>query len=135
MADMRFTCPQCNQDITCDELWGGHQIQCPTCQAEISVPQPEPKTQAPGNTLVPKVPAGGPKLSAGRTQVARSEGALNAPVRQLVAKPKKKSPLPSILVGPLVLAALGAGGYYGWGWLRNRQEKLNTERREVEKKS
>src|SRR5437762_6926814 len=90
MAEMRFTCPQCKQDITCDELWGGHQIQCPTCQAEISVPQPQPVAQPAGNPLVPK-PPGGTRLSAGRTQVARSEGALSAPVRQLVAPPPKKT--------------------------------------------
>jgi hypothetical protein len=140
MADMRFTCPQCSQDITCDELWGGHQIQCPTCQAEISVPQPQreapQQAAASSNPLVPKVPTGGTRLSAGRTQVARSEGALSAPVRQLVAAPpKKKSPIVTILVSAVVLAGLGVGGYYGWGWLQERQNRLNAERRKVEKTS
>lgn len=138
---MRFTCPQCKQDIACDELWGGHQIQCPTCQTEISVPQPQaaaPATPAAGagNSLVPKPPAGGGRLSAGRTQVARSEGALAAPVRQLVAPPpKKKSLLVKILTTTVVVAALGVGGYYGWGWLRDYQEKTNAKRREIEKNS
>jgi hypothetical protein len=137
MADMRFTCPQCNQDITCDELWGGHQIQCPTCQAEIAVPQLQAQAPAAAshNPLVPKPPAN-TRLSAGRTQVARSEGALAAPVRQLVAAPpKKKNPIVKILGYTVVLAALGVGCYYGWGWLRDRQEKLNAKRREVEKTS
>ena len=138
MAEMRFTCPQCKQDIACDELWGGHQIQCPTCQAEISVPQqtaaPAPPAATTGNSLVPRPPAGGPKLSAGRTQVARSEGALAAPVRQLVAPPpKKKSVLVKILTTTVILAALGVGGYYGWGWLRDYQDKANAKRREAEK--
>jgi hypothetical protein len=135
MAEMRFTCPQCSQDITCDELWGGHQIQCPTCQAEISVPQPQAQAPAAGNPLVPK-PPGATRLSAGRTQVARPEGALSAPVRQLVAAaPKKKSKIVSILTTAVVLAALGVGGYYGWGWLREHQNKLNAERRKVEQNS
>src|SRR6266481_3134427 len=111
MAEMRFTCPQCSQDITCDELWGGHQIQCPTCQAEIAVPQPQRQTPASSNPLVPR-PPGATKLSAGRTQVARPEGALSAPVRQLVAPlPKKKSPIVKILTTAVILAALGVGGY------------------------
>jgi hypothetical protein len=135
MAEMRFTCPQCSQDITCDELWGGHQIQCPTCQAEISVPQPQAQGPAAGNPLVPK-PPGATRLSAGRTQVARSEGALSAPVRKLVAAPpKKKNKIVSILTTVVVLAALGVGGYFGWGWVREHQNKLNAERRKVEQNS
>jgi hypothetical protein len=140
MAEMRFTCPQCKQDIALDELWGGHQIQCPTCQAEISVPQQQAVAPAasspPGSSLVPKPPAGGGKLSAGRTQVARTEGALSAPVRKLVAPPAKKtSVVVKIITTTVVLAALGVGGYYGWGWLRDRQEKLNAERQKIEKNS
>ena len=136
MAEMRFSCPKCNQLISCDELWAGHEIQCPTCQTEISVPQTE--TAAPSNPLVPKPPSGPtPRLTAGSTQVARPQNALNAPIRQLVAPPpKKKSPLLKIAVTTLVLAALGAGGYFwAWPWLSERQEKLNAKRREVEKNS
>ena len=39
MAELRFDCPSCKQSIACDELWGGHLIQCPSCNSEITVPQ------------------------------------------------------------------------------------------------
>ena len=135
MAEIRFNCPKCSQLIACDELWAGHDIQCPTCQAEIAVPQNQ--AGASGNPLVPKPPSTpAPRLTAGTTQVARSSSALSPPIRQLAPKPqKKKSPLMKIIVTILVLAGLGVGGYYGWGWLRERQEKLNAKRREVEKTS
>jgi DNA-directed RNA polymerase subunit RPC12/RpoP len=68
MAEMKFNCPQCGQAIACDELWGGHAIQCPICSKEIMVPTPAAApvvaAAAAGSagSLVPKVP-GGTKLS------------------------------------------------------------------------
>src|ERR1019366_7636134 len=49
MADMKFNCSHCGQDIECDELWSGHEIQCPTCQGQLVVP-PKPEA-APHATL------------------------------------------------------------------------------------
>src|SRR6266567_512838 len=59
MADIKFACPNCNQHITCDELWGGHQLECPGCKSPLMVPAnapPEPAEPV-GNMLVPKPPA------------------------------------------------------------------------------
>ena len=45
MSDFKFSCPNCGQHISANEAWSGRQIQCPSCQREITVPQMAP---APG---------------------------------------------------------------------------------------
>src|SRR4051812_45769728 len=72
MAEMKFNCPKCGQLIACDELWGGHQIQCPTCQTEIAVPAQgagsAPAAPAAGG-LVPNVPTtSAPRLGISQTR-------------------------------------------------------------------
>src|SRR5947207_9411272 len=95
MAEFKFSCPSCKQNIICDELWCGQQIQCPSCQAELVVPQQQASTSSP---LVPPPPPAGAasKLSIGRPQAAPSGAAhpaqkfvpgLRAPAAR--AKPKK----------------------------------------------
>jgi len=120
MAEFEFACPQCGQNIRCDQLWSGHQIQCPSCQQEISVPQPSAPA---GNPLVPKPPSGGAsKLSLGHDQTrqpAVPKG--NIPVRNLAPKKEKKqSALLQALAYIVVLAALVGGGYYGYTWYKQR---------------
>jgi hypothetical protein len=130
MADIKFACPSCSQHITCDELWGGHQIECPSCKQSLAVPaQPAPSAGASGG-LVPKPPSGAePRLSinAGHS-AAPTPGAAQPqrtiPIRNLVPpKTKKKSALVTYGVAALVLAVLGAGGYYGYGWYMERQNR------------
>lgn len=38
MSETKFSCPLCSQHIACDSQYGGRQIQCPSCQAAITVP-------------------------------------------------------------------------------------------------
>src|SRR5512138_2861347 len=126
MADLTITCPHCNQGITCDELWVGHELQCPICQGTFTVPAP----QAPaGGGLAPKPPPGGKsRLSVGQAQVPAQTGNRNIPIRTLTEAPqKKKSPLISALVGVLVVAALGVGGYFGYGYVKQMQDKANAK--------
>ncbi len=40
MAEFKFSCPQCGQNIQCGVSYSGAQINCPTCQKPIVVPQP-----------------------------------------------------------------------------------------------
>ena len=74
MAEMKFNCPGCGQVIAADELWAGHQIQCPICNKELMVPQVQAApvagapASAPGNSLVPQVPTSAPKLSIGSSR-------------------------------------------------------------------
>ena len=68
MNEYKFSCPQCQQHLQCDEQFSGRQIQCPACQHLIRIPaipgktveyNPESgKTWAtfvpPGNVATPK---------------------------------------------------------------------------------
>jgi hypothetical protein len=141
MADIKFSCPHCNQHITCDELWGGHQLQCPGCQGGIIVPAvaaaaPEPTA----NSLVPKVPTGPGRLSKSPAPSAAAAGgsapARNIPIRNLApAVKKKQSPVVKFAIAAAVLVVLGAGGYFGYIWLSDMQSKANAKSREAEKNS
>jgi len=125
---MNVDCPHCGQAITCDDQWAGQQLQCPLCQGAFSVP-------AAHNPLVPKPSAGGAnKLSLGGHSQKPAQPGRDIPIRNL-APPvaKKKSPLVKVITTVLVLAALGAGGYFGWGWVSSYQEKVNAKRRQEEK--
>ncbi|HUZ07888.1 MAG TPA: hypothetical protein VMV89_10430, partial [Candidatus Paceibacterota bacterium] len=46
MAEFKFFCPQCGQNIQCGTSYSGTQINCPTCQKPIVVP-PAPPSAAP----------------------------------------------------------------------------------------
>src|ERR1017187_6841615 len=39
MAEFKFLCPRCSQNIQCDTGYAGTQINCPSCQQSIVVPQ------------------------------------------------------------------------------------------------
>jgi hypothetical protein len=144
MADIKFSCPHCSQNITCDELWGGHQLQCPSCGNNLIVPgQPAPAS-APANSLVPKPPASvSPRLSIGQAHApsaaAGTPGAApqkTIPIRNLAPPPKaKKSPLVKYLSIAAVLVVLGVGGYFGYFWLSDFQAKANAKREAAERNS
>jgi len=145
MADIKFNCPHCKQVIQCDELWGSHTIQCPVCKGEMVVPQAQaaPPPAAPahssiataaeiGNPLVPKPPAES-KLSAGRTQVARSSTPTGVPQRSF-QKSGRKGPNPIIkyvIIG-LSMAVIGGGGYFGWNYYQDYTAKKEEEARKAE---
>jgi len=144
MADIKFSCPHCNQHITCDELWGGHELQCPGCQGNLIVPGgAAAPTQPAENPLVPRPPAGGPKVTLNRPQThgagsgpAASAPARNIPIRNLAPPAKKKqSPVVKFAITAAVLVVLGAGGYFGYLWLSDMQSKANAKSREAEKNS
>jgi hypothetical protein len=127
MAEIKFACAQCGQHISGDEQWAGHQIQCPTCGAALTVPQaPRPPTAATvaPKSLVPQPPpANRSGLSAGSTQVARSTAPGSIPIRQLVTRPPRRgSPLVKSAIYAVVLAALGGAGYLYVPWLMKRMQ-------------
>ena len=143
MAEMKFDCPKCQQQIACDELWGGHELQCPTCHAEIMVPQPgstAPATAsaAPGarpSSLVPEVPTT-TKLSIGQARhqpmtAPPQASATSTTARAAAAFVKKKEPskLIKVLQFAGFLAVLGVAGYFGWNWYQQRQAKAEEEKK------
>jgi hypothetical protein len=125
---MKFSCPHCGQHISCDELWSGHQIQCPACQNSLIVPhrQPPPSAAASGpKPLVSQPPAPSrPKLSGGSTQVARSTPPGGLPRRQPPARPPKTgNPVLKFAVTAVVLTVVGVAAYsYLPGLLTHVQE-------------
>lgn len=144
MAELKFDCPQCGQPISCDELWGGHNIECPTCKTELTVPQlhaapPPPAAAARATTpdsLRPQPPSA-TKLSIGRSQhpsAAPANPAARAPqaMRRPVEVEKKSGAMKIVKIAAVVIA-LGVGGYFGFGLVSNWQEKANEKRRQAEK--
>lgn len=113
MADLIFACPSCHKDISCDPAWAGQQVQCPLCQSPVTVPQPQaasPQPQA--------------KIAVSRSSHASEAATRSKPVyRELVAPPPpKQSPLVKWGATVVVVAALGTGAYFGYGWWQQRQE-------------
>ncbi len=158
MADIKFSCPHCHQHITCDELWGGHQLQCPSCQGTLTVPaRPAPAAPPPppppprpvsasapaagsGSSHVFKAPSGGPKLSLGKAHAPSGEAGAAAaapqksiPIRNLAPPPPKKANvILTIAKVVAVVAVLGVGGYFGFTYLREWQDKSNANAKREE---
>ena len=44
MSQFKFSCPQCDQHLQCDEAMSGRQIQCPSCNVLIRIPPVPGKT-------------------------------------------------------------------------------------------
>lgn len=137
MAELKFNCSKCGQLIACDELWIGHQINCPSCQTELSVPnqQDAPKPQ---NPLVPQVP-GATKLSIGQARHqsstpppqagAGATGATSFRARTGTAKKKKGSGAATkYAVAGLCVIAIAAVGYFvGYPQFQKWQEKKKSD--------
>jgi hypothetical protein len=137
MADIKFACPNCSQHITCDELWGGHQLECPSCKKPLTVPAPAAPSQPAG--LVPKPPAGaGARLSINAPHAANpaapAQPQRTVPIRNLTPPPPKKtSKIKSFAMVAAILAVLGVGGYFGYGFVNKMQNKVNDASKESEK--
>ena len=132
MAEFTFACPSCQQNVACDEAWCGHSIQCPICGNSITVP-PRVQSSSIGKQLV--ATPGSTKLALGaapsKQAAAAGQPQRVIPIRNLAPEMRKKeNPFLKILKVVLVLAALGVGGYFGYGFVSNYQKKVN-ERREA----
>ena len=123
MADLKFACPHCGQEIECDELWSGHQIQCPTCRKELTVPlKPEVSPLATFASAKP----GQAKLSIGSSRAQRSASERTvAPqavaLEQQLAQAKagqKGAALKWVKIGVGVLV-VAVGGLVGYPYLRD----------------
>ena len=130
MADMKFSCSHCGQDIECDELWGGHEIQCPTCQGQLVVP---PKPEAPLHVTLAAVKPGQPRLSIGLSRTERSAAPPPPPPQEVIMQQKlrqaqagKKGDAKKWITIGAVVVILGVGGYLGYGpvteWWAKRSE-------------
>lgn len=61
MAELKFSCPHCQQHIQADEGYAGLQIQCPSCRGSLIVPgtpaAPAPAASAPPPPVPPQAGA------------------------------------------------------------------------------
>ena len=126
MAEFKFSCPQCGQHIQCDTGYAGAQINCPSCQQSIVVPQAPRFAAAPPAAASrpayeapppPPPPAAAPGLATKQSTTVPATGRrfAGAPGAQPPAKSKSKA-LKTVLVitaSIVVLAGLGAGGWFG----------------------
>ena len=142
MADLRISCPHCKQEISCDELWAGHELACPTCQGAFVVPQPEPPAEEKHNPLVPKPPPGAkPRLNLGPAASKQTEHGGPAPQRTIPIRnlapppPQKKNVLLTIVKVVVVLGVVGAGAYFGLTYIKGMQDKANAKSRAEEANS
>ena len=128
MAEFTFSCPQCGQHIACDTSYSGSEIDCPSCQHPIMVPQAAHSAAAPVAVPPPPPPPPAPSGLATRqstTVPATGRRFAGAPGAQPAAKPKSKA-LRNVLIitaALVVLAALGAGGWFGYTKFVARQSK------------
>ena len=114
MADMKFSCSHCGQQIECDELWSGHEIQCPTCQGQLVVP---PKPEAPPHANLASAKPNQPRLSIGHSRDQRSAAPPPPPPQMATLQQqlnqaklaKKGNPMKWVIVGAVVLV-VGVGG-------------------------
>ncbi|HXB61111.1 MAG TPA: hypothetical protein VNU95_16180 [Candidatus Acidoferrales bacterium] len=52
MAEFKFSCPACGQNITCDTAYVGSETNCPACQRSIIVPRPASAIPSYGEPVV-----------------------------------------------------------------------------------
>lgn len=127
MADFKFSCPHCAISVECDELWCGHEIQCPSCQKEFVVP---PKPDAPPHATFAKAAQGPARLSIGqsRSQLASAPKAVAPQVAALEqklsqAKSGQKGSAMKWVTAGIVVVVLGVGGYFGYPYAKEWQAK------------
>jgi len=127
MADFEFSCSHCSQEIECDELWSGHQIECPTCKKELTVP---PKPDAPPHASLASAKPGEAKLSIGQSRHQRSAAPPPPPPQMATlqqqlnqAKLAQKGNAMKWVKISVVVVGLGVAGYFGYGYFREWQAK------------
>jgi hypothetical protein len=130
MADFKFSCPHCAISIEADELWCGHEIQCPSCKKEFVV---SPKPAEPPHAALASAAPSQAKLSIGQSQAQRSAAPPPTPPQVVLLQHKlnqakagqKSGAMKWVTIGVTVIV-LGAAGFFAYGpikeWLAKRAE-------------
>jgi outer membrane lipoprotein-sorting protein len=114
MPEFKFSCPQCGQRIECDTAYAGAQINCPSCQQAIIVPQ------AAAPAVPPALPQSTPPIRAGTAAPMAARSPAPAP------SAKKSHTLRNVLVITacvvfVLLAGLGALAWMGYSKFKAAQ--------------
>lgn len=104
MAEFKFSCPQCGQNIRGDVGYAGLQINCPACQQSIVVPPPPSQSPIPPAT---------------RAAAVRQPGRFKLPVLKRFKLPAKRT-LSIAGAGAAVLAAVIITTIYFGFWNSTR---------------
>ncbi|HEY1718269.1 MAG TPA: hypothetical protein VGH42_08250 [Verrucomicrobiae bacterium] len=130
MAEFKFSCPQCNQRIQCDTGYAGAQINCPSCQQAIIVPQ------APRSAAVPPaapIPPSAPSVLATRQSTsapAAGRQFAGAPGRQPQVQAKSHA-LRNVLIITAAVVVLAALGGCGWHFYSQHKAKKGNPAAQV----
>jgi outer membrane lipoprotein-sorting protein len=127
MAEFKFSCPQCGQHIQCDAGYSGAQINCPSCQQSIVVPQAPPSAAAPPPAPAPRPVSSGLSTRQSTSAPAAGRQYAGAPGRQPVkAKSNAMRNVLVITAVVLILAALGWGGWFGYSKYKAHKAKVEA---------
>jgi hypothetical protein len=115
MAEMKFSCPHCGQNVDCDERWSGQQLPCPACRGLMVIPQFQ-------TAATPSAPA---------PTAAQPRPRPMAPGR---SRPSKVSVKKFAAIAGGVIVA-GVVFYFALGWADKAQTRFNQKQREMVAKS
>src|ERR1043166_256174 len=107
MSEFKFSCAQCGQHLSADDSWVGRQIQCPSCQTTLVIPQMT--VAAPPTAPKLSTVSAPPPVIPDRPQPARAQAAALAPSRRL-----SLLALASLLLSLSTLALNPLSSQYGW---------------------
>lgn len=88
-----FNCKECDQELSVDAEAAGSEFNCPTCGAQLVVPQAD-ATEVPDGEAPPPRPLGGAVVNAIKTSAAAKEEhhfkvpMRDVPAESLIVKPK-----------------------------------------------
>ena len=88
-----FNCKECDQELSVDSEAAGSEFNCPTCGAQLIVPEADGANAAPEGTEQPR-PMGGSTINAIKTSAAAKEEhhfkvpMRDTPAESLIVKPK-----------------------------------------------
>lgn len=81
--DLNFQCPHCGQELTVDAAGAGAEIECPSCENRIMVPNTEPAAAPEAHKVINPIMAS----AAAREEKHFAVPVHNTPAESLIAKP------------------------------------------------
>jgi hypothetical protein len=106
MSDFTFNCPACRQPILCDTAHAGMQVQCPSCKANLTVPQSIPASPPGLSSAGSQARGYAPPPAAGQMMPGTSGLAIASLVCSICTIVTCIGWLPGIICGHIALAGM-----------------------------
>ena len=84
--EFKFKFPACDQHIMAKEEWSGRGIDCPSCHARITIPDPTKASEG-DSPVLPPTGQTGPKLPGGETGIVPPANVPKSPAVQIATAP------------------------------------------------